>query len=73
MAPTPGRRVFDFETDLDDIADAYTAMDDRRAIKSLVRVGPSMAAWTDDELRPVGAAEELELASRRPDGTCGRT
>ena len=25
--------------DLDDIADAYTAMDERRAIKSLVRVG----------------------------------
>ena len=34
----PGR-VFDFETDLDHIADAYAAMDDRRAIKSLVRVG----------------------------------
>ena len=34
----PGR-VFDYETDLDHIADAYTAMDERRAIKSLVRVG----------------------------------
>jgi threonine dehydrogenase-like Zn-dependent dehydrogenase len=33
----PGR-VFDYETDLDHIADAYRAMDDRRAIKSLVRV-----------------------------------
>jgi threonine dehydrogenase-like Zn-dependent dehydrogenase len=33
----PGR-VFDFETDLDGIADAYAAMDERRAIKSLVRV-----------------------------------
>jgi threonine dehydrogenase-like Zn-dependent dehydrogenase len=31
--------VFDYETDLDHIADAYQAMDDRRAIKSLVRVG----------------------------------
>ncbi|MEA2660570.1 MAG: hypothetical protein QOH08_142, partial [Chloroflexota bacterium] len=31
--------VFDYETDLDHIADAYTAMDERRAIKSLVRVG----------------------------------
>ena len=31
--------VFDFETDLDDIAEAYAAMDERRAIKSLVRVG----------------------------------
>jgi threonine dehydrogenase-like Zn-dependent dehydrogenase len=34
----PGR-VFDFETDLAGIAEAYAAMDERRAIKSLVRVG----------------------------------
>lgn len=34
----PGR-VFDFETDLEHIGDAYAAMDERRAIKSLVRVG----------------------------------
>jgi threonine dehydrogenase-like Zn-dependent dehydrogenase len=34
----PGR-VFDFETDLDGIADAYAAMHERRAVKSLVRVG----------------------------------
>jgi threonine dehydrogenase-like Zn-dependent dehydrogenase len=33
----PGR-VFDFETTLDGIAEAYAAMDERRAIKSLVRV-----------------------------------
>jgi threonine dehydrogenase-like Zn-dependent dehydrogenase len=33
----PGR-VLDFETDLADIAEAYAAMDERRAIKSLVRV-----------------------------------
>ena len=33
----PGR-LLDFETDLDHIVDAYEAMDDRRAIKSLVRV-----------------------------------
>jgi threonine dehydrogenase-like Zn-dependent dehydrogenase len=33
----PGR-VFDFKTDLDDIAEAYAAMDERRAIKSLLRV-----------------------------------
>jgi threonine dehydrogenase-like Zn-dependent dehydrogenase len=32
----PGR-VFDFETDLDGIAAAYAAMDERRAIKALVR------------------------------------
>jgi threonine dehydrogenase-like Zn-dependent dehydrogenase len=31
--------VLDYETDLDDVADAYAAMDERRAIKSLVRVG----------------------------------
>ena len=34
----PGR-AFDYETSLDGIADAYAAMDKRRAIKSLVRVG----------------------------------
>lgn len=34
----PGR-VFDHETDLEHIADAYAAMDQRRAVKSLVRVG----------------------------------
>jgi threonine dehydrogenase-like Zn-dependent dehydrogenase len=34
----PGR-VFDFDTDLDHVVDAYTAMDERRAIKSLIRVG----------------------------------
>jgi threonine dehydrogenase-like Zn-dependent dehydrogenase len=31
--------VFDYETDLDHIADAYRAMDERRAIKSLIHVG----------------------------------
>jgi threonine dehydrogenase-like Zn-dependent dehydrogenase len=34
----PGR-VLDFETDLDGVAEAYAAMDERRAIKSLLRVG----------------------------------
>jgi len=34
----PGR-VFDFETDLGHVAEAYAAMDERRAIKSLIRVG----------------------------------
>jgi threonine dehydrogenase-like Zn-dependent dehydrogenase len=34
----PGR-VLDFETDLDGVPDAYAAMDERRAIKSLLRVG----------------------------------
>ncbi len=35
----PGR-VFDFETDLDGIAQAYAAMDQRRAVKSLIRMAP---------------------------------
>jgi len=34
----PGR-VFDYETGLDDVAAAYAAMDERRAIKSLLKVG----------------------------------
>jgi hypothetical protein len=28
-----------------------------------------MAAWTSDELRRIGAANELDIAARRPDGT----
>lgn len=31
--------VFNFTTDLDHVAEAYAAMDERRAIKSLIRVG----------------------------------
>lgn len=34
----PGR-VLDFVTDLDGVAEAYAAMDERRAIKSMLRVG----------------------------------
>jgi threonine dehydrogenase-like Zn-dependent dehydrogenase len=34
----PGQ-VFDFETDLDHVAEAYAAMDERRAIKSLILMG----------------------------------
>jgi len=34
----PGQ-VFDYETGLDHIGDAYKAMDERRAVKSLVRIG----------------------------------
>jgi alcohol dehydrogenase len=33
----PGK-VFDLTTDLDHIAEAYAAMDERRAIKALVKV-----------------------------------
>lgn len=35
----PGK-VFDLTIDLDDIAEGYAAMDDRRAIKALVKVSP---------------------------------
>ena len=35
----PGR-VFDFETDLDGVPDAYAAMDQRRAVKALLRPSP---------------------------------
>ena len=31
--------VFNYSTDLDHVADAYAAMDDRRAIKSLLLIG----------------------------------
>ena len=34
----PGR-VFDLETNLDGVAEGYRAMDERRAIKSLLRIG----------------------------------
>ena len=34
----PGR-VLDYETDIDGIPEAYEAMNDRRAIKALIRVG----------------------------------
>ncbi len=33
----PGK-VFDLTTDLDHIAEAYAAMDERRAIKALIKV-----------------------------------
>ena len=42
----PGR-VFDFETDLEHIADAYAAMDERRAVKALIRVGGAASAEGD--------------------------
>ena len=48
--------VLDFETDLGGIADAYAAMDLRRAIKSLVRIGSvrwaSLADAADVRRRP---------------------
>jgi len=32
-------------------------------------VAPVMTAWTSDELTRVGGAEELQVSSRRPDGS----
>lgn len=31
--------------------------------------GPTTTAWTTDELDRIGRAEELQVSSRRPDGT----
>jgi threonine dehydrogenase-like Zn-dependent dehydrogenase len=42
----PGR-VFDYETDLDGVPDAYAAMDERRAVKALIRVGSAGSAGGD--------------------------
>jgi hypothetical protein len=37
-AINPGR-ILDFETDLEHVVDGYRAMDERRAVKAMVRVG----------------------------------
>jgi len=37
-AINPGR-IFDFETDLEHVVDGYRAMDERRAVKAMIRVG----------------------------------
>jgi hypothetical protein len=75
-ALNPGT-VPDYETDLEHVADAYAAMDERRAIKSLIRVGSlweeaSMITWTAQELDQVGQAEELQLATGRHQGGVSR-
>ena len=38
-------------------------------IRSHAPEGVAMSAWTNDELTRIGSADELELASARPDGT----
>jgi hypothetical protein len=38
-------------------------------IRSHAPEGVAMSAWTNDELTRIGTADELELASARPDGT----
>ena len=62
--------MLDYETDLDGIPDAYAAMDERRAIKSLIRVErPVSGSWSAEQLAAIGDAVEFELASRRHDGS----
>jgi hypothetical protein len=34
-----------------------------------MRLERGMPAWTNDELEHIGAADELQITSRRPDGT----
>jgi threonine dehydrogenase-like Zn-dependent dehydrogenase len=68
----PGR-VLDFETDLEGIADAYAAMDERRpqvaAACGVDLMNDRTTAWSDGELARIGDAEELKLASARPEGS----
>jgi len=45
-AINPGR-VFDYVTDLNGVRDAYEAMDERRAVKSLIRIGSASAMRRD--------------------------
>jgi hypothetical protein len=62
--------VFDFEPKLDGIAEAYDAHGRTAGDQVTVARGIAvMATWIDDELRRVGSATELELASARADGT----
>ena len=69
----PGR-VLDFETDLDGIAEAYAAMDERRAIKSLVRVGrPERCSTGRTRTRPGSARARRRVNSPLDDATCARS
>ena len=63
----PGR-VFDYETDLDHIGDAYQAMDERRAIKSLIRVG----APSPHPKQLIGDSNVTVVRARRPEHLAAR-
>ena len=57
------------------IPGAYAAMDERRAIKTLIRIGTRetrMSKWTGDQLDKVGKAEEVQVASVRRNGAFGK-
>ena len=70
--------VFDYETDLDHVADAY-AGHGRAAghqvagpgglVTPSAREGGAGKPWTADQLARIGDADELRLAPRRTDGT----
>ena len=45
------------------------AMDERQAIKSLIRVERTMSTWTPGQSHRVGSATELDLASKWADGS----
>ncbi|MET7903886.1 zinc-binding dehydrogenase [Streptomyces sp. NPDC005355] len=68
-------RVFDHSTDLDHVADAYAAMDEVRAIKSLLTVSsttvlPAPAVWCvahqADGLFPLGEEGPSRVPAHRP-------
>jgi alcohol dehydrogenase len=60
----PGR-VFDFRTTVDQLAEAYAAMDERRAIKSLLRVSDEVFLVTDAfPIWPLLRASSPEKAAR---------
>ena len=72
----PGK-VFDLVLPLDQVAEAYRAMDERRAIKTLLLPqaayeGYAMSNWTKDELEKVAGTDELHISPRREDGTTYR-
>ena len=66
----PGN-VFDRTVNLDDVTAGYQAMADRDALKVLVSVTTSTApaTWTAAELDQIGSTGEVDVATRRSDGS----
>ena len=65
--------VFDLTLPLDQVlAEGYRAMDERRAIKTLLRPWREefvqMAAWPKEELQMIAKADDLHIAPFRNDG-----
>src|SRR5437879_4306244 len=67
----PGK-VFDLTLPLDQVAEGYRAMDERRAIKTLLRPSinedSQMSTWAKDELRKINKAEELNISQYKERG-----